>query len=394
MKAIRRYPYLIVGGGIAAAAAVRGIREVDVEGEIGILCREPHPPYKRPFLSKALWKGVPLEKVWIKLDSPGLDVRLATTAASIDRAEKIVVDEHGRGYGYERLLLATGGESRRLPWAVEGLIHFRDLDDYRRLRAACERGRHFAVIGGGFIGSEMAAALAMNDRKVTMLFPEAAIGARIFPPGLAAFLNEVFRARGVEVLAGETVAAIAGDGAAIEIQTQSGRVLTVDGAVAGIGIRCNTELAAAAGLDVEDGIVVDEFLRTTDPDIFAAGDVANFFNPALGRRLRVEHEDNAQVMGETAGRNMAGESVPYHHLPFFYSDLFDLGYEAVGLLDAGMETVEDWREEYRRGTVYYLADGRVRGVLLWNNWGHMEAARALIARPKPPPDLHGAIPSA
>jgi len=377
------YPYLIIGGGITAAAAVRGIRKVDTQGKIGIISREPHPPYKRPFLSKALWKGVPYDKVWIRFDTKHVEMHLSTSVVRIDRNKKIVVDDQGGTYAYDQLLLATGGTARRLPWDVDGLIYFRELDDYRTLKSLAEHKHHFAVIGGGFIGSEIAAALCMNGNKVTMIFPEAGIGARIYPKALSHFLNTYYQSKGVEILAGHAVTSIARHEDDYEIHTQAGGALHVDGVVVGIGIQIITDLAQSAGLKTDSGILVDEFLRTGDPSIYAAGDAANFFNPALGRRIRVEHEDNAQVMGETAGGNMAGEAMPYHHLPFFYSDMFDLGYEAVGQLDAGMETVEDWREEYRQGVVYYLDEGRVRGILLWNTWGHMEDARALIAEQGP-----------
>jgi NADPH-dependent 2,4-dienoyl-CoA reductase/sulfur reductase-like enzyme len=140
------------------------------------------------------------------------------------------------------------------------------------------------------------------------------------------------------------------------------------------------DLAVQAGAKVDNGIIVDELLRTNVPDVFAAGDVANFFNPALGTRLRVEHEDNANTMGAAAGRAMAGDTTPYTHLPFFYSDLFALGYEAVGELDPRLEIVSDWKEPFKEGVVYYLKDGRVRGVLLWNTWGQVDAARALIGK--------------
>jgi NADPH-dependent 2,4-dienoyl-CoA reductase/sulfur reductase-like enzyme len=165
--------------------------------------------------------------------------------------------------------------------------------------------------------------------------------------------------------------------------------------VAGLGIEPNTPLARAAGLEVRDGIVVDEMLRAGHPDVYAAGDVAAFRNPALGERIRVEHEDNANTMGRAAGRNMAGASEPYHHLPFFYSDLFDLGYEAVGDLDARLETFADWKQPYREGVVYYLRHGRVRGALLWNTWDQVNPARRLIAEPGPfrPQDLKGRLPA-
>ena len=175
--------------------------------------------------------------------------------------------------------------------------------------------------------------------------------------------------------------------------TRSGRRLETAAVVAGLGIEPDVELAVAAGLAAANGIVVDEHLRTAHPDVYAAGDVANVFSPALDRRVRVEHEDAATTMGRAAGRAMAGDETPYAHLPFFYSDLFDMGYEAVGILDARLETVSDWKEPFREGVVYYLQDGRVRGVLLWNVWGQVDAARQLIAQPGPvrPEDLRGRI---
>src|SRR3989441_4827219 len=158
-----------------------------------------------------------------------------------------------------------------------------------------------------------------------------------------------------------------------------GQEIVVDAVVGGIGIQPNVDLAVQAGARVDNGIIVDELLRTSVPDIYAAGDVANFFNPALATRLRVEHEDNANTMGAAAGRAMAGRGTPYTHIPFFYSDLFSLGYEAVGELDSRLETVSDWKDPYREGVIYYQRGGLVRGVLLWNTWGQVDAARALIA---------------
>ncbi|EAU54763.1 NAD(P)/FAD-dependent oxidoreductase [Mariprofundus ferrooxydans] len=377
------YPYLIIGAGITGAAAIRGIRKQDPTGRIGIITDEPHPPYKRPFLSKALWKGISYDKVWIKIDMQHIDLHQSTSIIRIDRQNKQVVDDLGTVYGYDNLLLATGGVARHLPWDVDGVIYFRELDDYLQLKSRAEAGQHFAVIGGGFIGSEIAAALTINGNKVTMIYPEAAIGARIYPEALAHFLNRYYQEKGINMLAGQTVDAITQHSDGYTLNTQAGETLDVDGVVVGIGIQINSGLAEAAGLKVDNGILVDDFLHTSDPAIYAAGDAANFFNPALGNRMRVEHEDNANVMGETAGRNMAGDAVPYDHLPFFYTDLFDLGYEAVGELDAGMELVEDWQEPFRKGVIYYLKEKRVRGVLLWNTWGHMETARALIAEAGP-----------
>ena len=167
------------------------------------------------------------------------------------------------------------------------------------------------------------------------------------------------------------------------MHAQASGAIVGDAVIAGLGIVPSVELARQAGLTVSDGIEVDDRLRTSQPEIYAAGDVAQFFNPALGKRMRVEHEDNANTMGKVAGQNMAGADLRYDHLPSFYSDLFDLGYEAVGDVDARHQTVVDWKEAFREGVIYYLDGGRVRGVLLWNTWGQVDAARELIAEPGP-----------
>src|SRR5581483_2074963 len=240
----------------------------------------------------------------------------------------------------------------------------------------------------------------MNSTKVVMAFPEAGIGARMFPPDLATFLNDFYRQKGVDVLPGQLVDGLEtrGGQAVLKVRNAQGqgeREVVADGVVAGIGILPNVELAQAAGLEVDNGIRVDASLRTSQPDIYAAGDVAHFYNPALDKRLRVEHEDNANTMGQLAGQAMAGRTVNYDHLPFFYSDLFELGYEAVGEVDSRLETVADWKEPFREGVVYYLRDGRVRGVLLWNVWEQVDAARKLIAEPGPfgPDSLKGRLPA-
>lgn len=373
------YPYLIIGSGMTAAAAARGIRKVDPEGMIAVLGDEPHAPYQRPPLSKGLWKGKKKDEVWCKMPADNVDLHLSRQVTAIDRESHTIVDDAGRHFGYDKLLLATGGAPRRLPQAMDGLIHFRTLDDYRTLRVMAESKGHIAVIGGGFIGSEVAAALAMNDCRVTMIFPDEYICAHIFPAALARHVSDSYRARGVELLSGTTVNAVARQGQGYRLNTTAGHDLAVDGVVVGIGTIPNTWLAESAGLTVDNGIHVDEFLRTSDASIYAAGDVANFHNPALNRRMRVEHEDNAISMGGVAGGNMAGQHIAYMHLPFFYSDLFDMGYEAVGLADSRLQMVEAWQEPFDKGVVYYLEEGRVRGVLLWNVWDQVEAATRLIA---------------
>jgi NADPH-dependent 2,4-dienoyl-CoA reductase/sulfur reductase-like enzyme len=208
-----------------------------------------------------------------------------------------------------------------------------------------------------------------------MLFPEAGIGHRLFPTDLSASVTDYYREKGVEVLAGEMVSSASGK----RVETRSGRTIEADAVVAGLGVVPDTELAEAAGLEVDDGIVVDEYGRCRGhEDVFAAGDVARFPVPALGIALRIEHEDHANSHGRAVGANMAGAGAPYEHLPFFYSDLFDLGYEAVGLVDSRLEAVESWQEPYRKGVVTFVDDGRPRGVLLWNVWDKLDDARDLI----------------
>jgi len=380
---------------MAADAAVQGIREVDPEGTIGLFSTESHPPYDRPPLSKGLWKNKSLETIWRSTESRGVDLHLDCRVQALDLPNKRVRDLTGAVYGYDKLLLATGGTPRRLPFGDDQVIYYRTVDDYHRLRALAGEGRRLAVIGGGFVGSEVAAGLAMNGHEVVMAFPEESIGSRIFPPDLGRFVTDAVRMHGVEVRPGEPVVGLHRRNGDVVLTTQTGQEIIAGGVVAGIGIQPNIELARAAGLAVENGIVVDEFLRTSHPDVYAAGDVAAFYSPALGTRLRVEHEDNANTMGQAAGRSMAGEPTPYHHLPFFYSDLFELGYEAVGELDARLETIADWQQPYRKGVVYYLREGRVRGVLLWNVWDQVENARQLIAEPGPfrAGDLYGRLPA-
>ena len=398
---VQHYTYLIVGGGMAADAAVDGIRTHDQHGAIGLFSMEPDPPYTRPMLTKGLWKGSPFEEVWRGTEHKDVAFHAGRAIQTLDPQAQRVTDDAGTSYSFDTLLLATGGTPRRLPFGGDRIIYFRTLADYRRLRAETEQGQRFAVIGGGFIGSEIAAALAMNGKQVTLLFPEPGIGAAVYPHDLSLFLTSYYQQKGVEVLAGEQVVGLDQRGAQDVLLTGSGREILADGVVAGIGIRPTTALAEAAGLAIDNGIVVDEYLRAGRPGVYAAGDAAAFFNPALGKRIRVEHEDNALTMGNLAGTNMAkyhaGDTeTPYHHLPFFYSDLFELGYEAVGEVDARLETVSDWQEPYQQGVVYYLQGGRVRGVLLWNVWGKVDTARELIAEPGPfsASDLVGRIPAA
>src|SRR5947208_230696 len=365
--------YLIIGAGMTGDMAAKGIREHDSDGSITMVGADPHPPYKRPLLTKGLWKGSPEEKLW-REPAEGVELITGHRVVSLDLAAHTATDDAGEDYQWEKLLLATGAKPREIPGA-EGVIWYRTLDDYHRLRDIAPEGSHVVVIGGGFIGSEIAAGLTGNGVRVTMLFPEPGIGYRLFPLGLSQFVAEYYREKGVDVRTEEMVASASGN----RVETKSGQTLEADAVVAGLGVIPDTELAESAGLEVEDGIVVDEYGRVPGhDDVFAAGDVARFPVRALGTALRIEHEDHANSHGKAVGANMAGADAPYDYLPFFYSDLFDLGYEAVGLVDSRLEVVEDWQEPNRKGVVTYMEDGKPRGVLLWNVWDKIDAARDLI----------------
>jgi NADPH-dependent 2,4-dienoyl-CoA reductase/sulfur reductase-like enzyme len=391
------HDYLILGGGMAADAAARGIRELDETGTIGMVSMETHPPYDRPPLTKGLWKGTEEEKIWRGTADLGVEMHLGRRIIRLDPVERSAVDEGESTFTYNRLLLATGGRPRKLRDAVPQVIYYRTVDDYHRLERLAQEGESFAVIGGGFIGSEVAAALAMNGKKVTIVFPEDGIGRKVFPEAVSQGLNTYYREKGVDVRPLAQVAAVRRhkDRMLVSaVERDRTETLQVDGVVAGIGIEPAVELAESIGLEVNNGIVVDERMCTSREGIWAAGDVASVPVPALGRHVRVEHEDQANTTGRHAGRSMAGDDQPLDHLSFFYSDLFDKGYEAVGDIDPEkLQVTIDWKDPMNEGVFYYLDGARLRGVVVWGAFGRMNEARALIreGRKRRPNAWKGAI---
>jgi NADPH-dependent 2,4-dienoyl-CoA reductase/sulfur reductase-like enzyme len=371
--------YLIVGAGLTGDMAAKGIREHDADGAITVVGDEPERTYKRPLLSKGLWGGAPEEKLW-KQPADNVDWVTGRRIVELDLTAHTARDDAGGEHAWDQLLLATGARPREIPGA-NGVIWFRTLADYRALRDRAVDGSRVVVIGGGFIGSELAASLRGNGVDVTMVFPEPGIGHRLFPASLSEFVTDYYREKGVEVLTGETVESASGT----HVQLGSGRTLQADAVVAGLGVIPNDQLAQAAGLEVENGIVVDEYGRASGrDDVFAAGDVANFPLRALGVTTRIEHEDHANSHGRAVGANMAGAGEPYDHIPLFYSDLFDLGYEAVGLVDSRLTTVERWDDPGKKGVVAFVDDDRrPRGYLLWNVWDAADQARELLKAGEP-----------
>jgi NADPH-dependent 2,4-dienoyl-CoA reductase/sulfur reductase-like enzyme len=384
---MENYDYLILGGGMTAHAAIKGIREMDASGSIGLVTEEPVPPYKRPPLSKGLWKEESIDDIWYETKTSRVQMHLSRQAVDLCPLKHQITDSEGVIYQYGKLLMATGGTPRQLPFDIAPVIYFRTLADYQRLKEVSGQGKRIGVIGGGFIGSEIAAALAFEQNEVVLIFPESGINGRILPEELSIFLNRYYEKHKVEVIPRHLLTRLETLGESYvlglkEIATGVESLIEVDVIVAGLGITPNDALAKKAGLNVSDGVEVDGCLRTSSPDIYAAGDVANFYSPALEKRIRIEHEDNALHMGLCAGRNMAGDHKSYQHLSYFYSDFFDIGYEAVGDIDPRLEIIEDWIVPHCKGVIYYCKGQRVRGVLLWNVWNQVPMARSLIQSEK------------
>ena len=382
------FEYIIIGGGLAGASAVSGIREIDRSGAILLVGAEKHLPYDRPPLTKKLWLGKKkVEEIFIKgrkyYDDNGITLLNGIKIVSINAGEKTVTDEKGESYSYKKLLIATGGIPRRLSIPggdLEGIYYFRTLDDYLAIRQKSAQGASALVIGGGFIGSEIAAALNVNGVNVTMLFPGSYIVDRVFPDYLGKVVQQEFVGKGITVLSGDKPVSIEKKDGEFIARTEKGRTVKAGILIAGIGIEPETALAGSASLKIENGVTVNEYLETSDPDIYAAGDNAYFPYSALGKRMRLEHWDNALNQGRQAGRNMAGAHERYDYMPYFFSDLFEFGYEAVGEVDSQLETYADWIKENETGTVYYLKDGKVRGAMMCGIWEKVDQARELIKK--------------
>ncbi len=397
----KSYDYIIVGSGLAGASAVEGIRELDKNGSIVLLGSERHLPYDRPPLSKKLWFGQKkVEDIFVHdsqfYEKNAVNLVLGTTVISLDAGQKTVTDDKGQIYHYRKLLLATGGAPARLPITggdLDGISYYRYLDDYLRIREEAIEGKSATVIGGGFIGSEIAAALNINKVDVTMIFPGPYICGRIFPESLAAAVQQNFIKRGVKVLSGDSPVSFEKTLNRFVTTTKTGKRIESDMVVVGIGIKPSIELAQGAGLQTGNGIILNEYLQSSDPDIYAAGDNALFPYQALGQQMRLEHWDCALNQGKHAGRNMTGAREPFTYMPYFFSDLFEFGYEAVGEVNAKLESFADWQKENDTGVIYYLKDGKVRGAMMCNVWEKVDAARELIISGKQasPESLRGAI---
>lgn len=399
------YDYVVVGAGVAAAAAAKTISGLDPDGTLVVLGAEPFGPAYRPDLSKTLWLNPDARLEHARLLPEDSDIELVTdaTVVDVDARRRLVALENGNTYRYGQLLLATGAAPVRLDSAEESdrIIYFRTVADYLRLRELAQPDAPIIVVGGGYIGAEIASALAQNGVDVTLVMSSENVQDSLFPEDLAAAVTARFVEAGVHVIGNSRITAIetreSGDG--VVVTTADGKRLQATAAVLGLGVTANDELGESAGATVDDGILVDKHLKTGAKHVWAAGDVANYPDALLGRR-RVEHVDQAEHSGQVAGANMVaaqtdGKKEAYDYTPIFWSDLFEYGYEAMGELDSGLDTVENLKDDFSAGVVYYLREGHVVGALLWNVWDSTDRAREIIARtattPMSPDELRSAI---
>jgi 3-phenylpropionate/trans-cinnamate dioxygenase ferredoxin reductase component len=386
--------FIIVGASLAGAKAAEELRERGFDGRVVLLGSEPERPYERPPLTKHYLRGEsPREKAYVHEDGfyADHDVELETgaTVARIDPGASRVTLDDGRELSFDRLLLATGAEPRRIPVAgadLDGVYYLRTLADCDILRQRLDAGGRVAVVGAGWIGSEFAASARQRGLEVTVVDPLTLPNERIFGAEIGAFYRDVHAGHGIELALGEGVEAFEGDGAVARVRTSAGRAIECDFAVVGIGVAPRVELAQLAGLAVDNGVVVDEKLQASAPNVFAAGDVARAWHPFYGERIRVEHWANALHQGPVAAQAMLGEPVSYDRIPYFYSDQYDVGMEYSG-------HAPKWDEVVFRGDrgacefiAFWLRNGRVVAGMNVNVWDVNEHVQALI-RAREPADV-------
>src|SRR5215813_6794777 len=381
--------YVIVGASLTGAKAADTLREEGFDGNIVLLGDEHERPYERPPLSKGYLLGnEEKSSIYVHEESwyakNGVDLRLGVRATALDPGAKQVSLDDGGTVAYDRLLLATGASPRRLnvPGSdLDGVLYLRRVGDSERLRAALHGGGHVVTVGAGWIGLEVTAAAREAGCEVTVVEPEPVALYRSLGPELGGVFADLHKEHGVVFRTGESVTEFRGSGGKVsEAVTSSGTVLPADLVVVGIGAIPATGLAAGAGLDVGNGVIADAGLRTSAPDVFAAGDVANAFHPLYGKHVRVEHWANALNGGPAAARSMLGQGVSYDAVPYFYSDQYDLGMETAGLPEPGTYDKIVYRGDVdrREFVAFWLSGGAVVAGMNVNVWDVNDDIQALI----------------
>ena len=379
--------FVIVGGGLAAAKAAEALRDEGYDGRLVLVGEEHHLPYERPPLSKSHLLGKKeLEDTLVHApewyDERDVDLRLGTRATALDLVGRTVsVGEELMGFG--RLLVATGAMPRRLAVADDSgapVTYLRTLEDSRRIKEALRPGQRLCVVGGGWIGLEVAAAARVAGCEVTVLEALQLPLLRVLGHTVAQVFADLHRQEGVDLRVGTSITAIEHDDGTAVVRLDDGASVTADLLLVGVGVSPAVDLARSGGLDVDDGILTDAQLRTSHPDVFAAGDVANAQHPVLGRRVRVEHWDNAIAQGTAAARNMLGAGVPYDRLPYFFTDQYDLGMEYVGHVgpDGADEVVLRGDPADGVFSAFWLQGARVVAGMHVNDWDAIDPIRAVV----------------
>ncbi|MDQ1620724.1 MAG: 3-phenylpropionate/trans-cinnamate dioxygenase ferredoxin reductase component [Actinomycetota bacterium] len=371
--------FVIVGAGLAGAKAAQALRAEGFAGSITIVGDEPYRPYERPPLSKEYLQGrSEREKVFVHPEQwyseHGIDLLLGTEVTAVDPAAHEVTLDDGAGLAYAKLLLATGSTPRRLTVAgagLEGICYLRRLDDSERIRTAFEKASRVAIIGAGWIGLETAAAARAAGLAVTLLEQAELPLLRVLGPEVADVYADLHRRHGVDLRCKVHVTEVHGHGGRVSsVRLDDGSDVAADLVLVGVGIAPNSDLAEKAGLEVDNGITVDEHLRTSHPDIYAAGDVANAYHPQLQQHIRVEHWANARRQGLVAAQAMLGQDVVYDRLPYFFSDQYDMGMEYTGYVGAAGHDEVVFRGDPHGGEflAFWLSGGRVLAGMNVNTW--------------------------
>jgi 3-phenylpropionate/trans-cinnamate dioxygenase ferredoxin reductase subunit len=379
--------HVIVGASLAGAKAAETLREEGFDGRVVLVGAEEERPYERPPLSKDYLRGdVGREKVYVHDEGfyaeHDIELRLGRTAVSLDTAKTRVELDDGEQLSYDRLLLTTGAEPRRLsvPGAeLDGVVYLRSVRDSDALRERFDRGGAVVVVGAGWIGAEVAASARQRGLDVTVVEPASVPLERVLGTEIGAIYRDIHEDHGVRMLTGTGVDALEGNGAVERVRTSDGRVIDCDFVVVGVGVQPRTALAAEAGLAISNGVLVDALLRTSAPGVFAAGDVANAQHRFYGEPIRVEHWANALNQGPAAARNMLGESALYKRLPYFFSDQYDVGMEYTGLARGCDRVVFRGDPAEREFVAFWLFEDRVMAGINVNVWDVTDPIKRLIS---------------
>jgi NADPH-dependent 2,4-dienoyl-CoA reductase/sulfur reductase-like enzyme len=366
---------VILGGGMVAGYAAKQLVEMGLKpGELAILSADTSIPYERPPLSKGFLAGKETEEA-IRINpedfyrKQGIDVQIGCVVSAVDPQRKRLILKSGGEFGFNKLIIATGARPRSLeiPGAkLRNLHYLRSLDDSKAIQRSAENVKRAVVIGGGFIGMEVAAVLSQKGIEVTMILSDDRIWKRLFSPQMSSFFEAYYALKGVRFAKSGTVAELRGNETVSSVVLANGQAIPCDMVIAGIGVRPEMEMLTNRGIDIGDGVMVNEYLETSSPDIWAAGDVANYQDVLFGKRRRVEHWDNAVSQGQYCARALMGERVPFKHVPYFFSDVFDLSYEYWGDSSGADQIVHRGDLASKSFSVWWLRQKRLVAAFTMN----------------------------